>query len=125
MTVTMTLRNPLVKDDLLDVFIEPNNTQLAKDWQLALFKEIQRNSHLEKNYCWHGWPNGPRDLEYLTKELSHHSLVIWKFNELGVWQSMGLPNIKIETLYTPESNKNKVPVFALSNRACRLDCVLT
>lgn len=103
MTIVMTLRNPLEKNDLLPVFIKPNETQLSKDWQSALTKEIKRNSHLEKNYCWHGWPNGPRNLEYLTKELSHHALTIWKFNELGVWQSLGLDDIKIETVYTPDT----------------------
>jgi len=103
MTVIMTLRNPLNKEDLLPVIIEPNETQLAVDWMAALKVELQRNSILEKNYCWHGWPNGARNLEYLTSELSRHALNIWKYNELGIWQSAGLANIKIETVYTPET----------------------
>ena len=103
MTVVMTLRNPLKKTDLLPVFIEPNDTQLAKDWQSALKIDLQRSSQLEKNYCWHGWPNGARNLDYLTKELSRHATNINKFNELGIWQKSGLDDYKVLTFYSPET----------------------
>lgn len=103
MTITMTLRNPLDKNDYLNVFIEPNDTQLAKDWQDALKIEIQKNTPIEKNYCWIGWPDTQRNLNYLTKELSFHALNIWKFNELGIWQSAGLDSFKIETVYNSDN----------------------
>ena len=101
--VIMTLRNPLHKNQLLPVYIQPNKSELAQDWVMALRAELEKNSELEKNYCWHGWPNGARNLEYLTGELSRHALNIWKFNELGIWQAAGLADVVIETVYTPET----------------------
>jgi hypothetical protein len=68
----MTLRNPVSKRDLLPVYIEPNNTELALDWQVALAKELMKNTPLEKNYCWHGWADTQRDLEYLCNQLNQH-----------------------------------------------------
>jgi hypothetical protein len=46
----MTLRNPVDKDNYLPVYIEPNKTELAVDWQYALSQELQNSSELEKNY---------------------------------------------------------------------------
>ena len=72
MTIIMTLRNPVDKDNYLPVYIEPNQTELAVDWQYALSQELQNSSELEKNYCWHGWPDTQRDLEYLCQQLNSH-----------------------------------------------------
>lgn len=68
----MTLRNPVTKKDLLPIYIEPNDSELAFDWQVALVDELKKSSHLEKNYCWHGWPDTQRDLKYLCQELNRH-----------------------------------------------------
>lgn len=70
--ITMTLRNPISKRDLLPVYIEPNLTELALDWQTALAKELMKNTPLEKNYCWHGWADTQRDLVYLCHLLNQH-----------------------------------------------------
>ena len=103
MTIIMTLRNPLDKEKLLPVYIEPNDTVLAVDWIAALKIELKKNSLLEKNYCWHGWTSGSRNLEYLCKELSKHTQTVYHYNDLGIWQSAGLANIKINTVYTPDT----------------------
>jgi len=102
MTIIMTLRNPLDKSKLLPVYIEPNDTQLAKDWVVALQDELHRNSVLEKNYCWHGWPNSQRNLEYLTRELSRHTTRVDNFNDTNIWQSVGLDPYPLVTHYTPQ-----------------------
>jgi hypothetical protein len=70
--ITMTLRNPVSKRDLLPIYIETDNTELALDWQVALAKELMKNTPLEKNYCWHGWADTQRDLEYLCEQLNQH-----------------------------------------------------
>ena len=101
--IAVTLRNPMRKEKKLTYYIKPNDTRLARDWVTALKLELQKNSELEKNYCWHGWPNGARDLNYLCKELRKHTLRIHTFNEIGVWQSAGLDSINIKTYYTPET----------------------
>jgi len=70
--ITMTLRNPLNKRDLLPVYIIPSDIELAVDWQVALSKELEKNSPLEKNFCWHGWSDTPRNIEYLCEHLNRH-----------------------------------------------------
>jgi len=70
--ITITLRDPVTKRDLLPVYIEPNATELAVDWQVALSKELAKNSPLEKNFCWHGWADTQRDLPYLCELLDQH-----------------------------------------------------
>ena len=72
MTVIVTVQNPITKNDYLNLYIEPNNTELSFDWQVALKKELEKNSLLEKNYCWHGWPDTQRNLDYLTDTLNYH-----------------------------------------------------
>jgi hypothetical protein len=70
--IVMTVRNPVSKRDLLPVYIEPNSSELALDWQVALAKELMKNTPLEKNYCWHGWSDTQRDLVYLCEQLNQH-----------------------------------------------------
>lgn len=72
--IVMTVRNPVTKEEHLPIYIEPNETQLAQDWQSALKEELNKdNSHLEKNYCWHGWHNTQRDLKYLCDTYNRHA----------------------------------------------------
>ena len=98
--IAVTLRNPVSKGDMLTYYIKPNDSELTRDWVAALKLELQKNSELEKNYCWHGWPKTQRNLDYLASELSKHASRIWSFNELGVWQSFGLAPFDIRTNYT-------------------------
>lgn len=70
--IIMTVRNPVTKMDLLPIFIEPNNTELSVDWQVALSMELAKKSPLEKNYCWHGWADTQRNLPYLCEQLDQH-----------------------------------------------------
>lgn len=72
MTIKMIVRNPVTKSDHLAIYIEPNDTELAADWQSALYRELKKKSELEKNYCWHGWPDTQRDLKYLCSQLNRH-----------------------------------------------------
>lgn len=99
--VIMTVRNPLDHRDLLPVVIRPNDTELAHDWVTALRQEIQRKSPLEKNYCWHGWPNTQRNLEYLTLQLEHHAHQLASFNDQGGWVALGLEPYPVRTDYSP------------------------
>ena len=98
MTVTYTLRNPITKNDILPIYIEPNDSELAKDWQIALHKELMRDSLLEKNYCWHGWPDSQRDLKYLCEQLNRHIVQInhglktkYELIDYVDWQTVMIP----------------------------------
>lgn len=67
--VTVTLRNPLDKKDTLDYVIDVYDTPMGNNWFVALQDVLQRNLYLEKNFCFLGFPDGPRDLEYICREL--------------------------------------------------------
>ena len=90
MEVKVTLRNPLDKTDTLDYYIVPNDTQLAQDWITSLEKIVEQNLHLEKNYCFLGFPYSPRTIEFLCEQLNKYVEVINQFNFTDVWENAGL-----------------------------------
>jgi hypothetical protein len=54
--VKVTLRNPLDREDHVVYTITPDDNQLARDWQQALCDILQSGLHLEKNFCFLGFP---------------------------------------------------------------------
>jgi hypothetical protein len=96
--VTVTLRNPLDHSDLLEYYIIPDDHQLARDWVSALKKLLQNGNLLEKNYCFLGFPNTSRTLEYLCNELNLSIKQINLFNKTGIWDN---PYV-IEEYFTPD-----------------------
>jgi hypothetical protein len=76
-SVKVIMQNPLDKKDKIDYTIIPNDTQLAKDWIAALEQDVlQKSLHLEKNYCFLGFPDNPRDVEYICNQINQHCKVI-------------------------------------------------
>lgn len=58
--LTMGLRHRNGRDEIIvraDIF----DNRLSHKWLDALVHVITGNYHLEKNYCWVGWPNSERD----------------------------------------------------------------
>lgn len=114
------LRNPLDHADKIDYNIIPNNTQLAKDWQYALYDILENKLPLNKDFCFLGFPHTHRNIEFLCNELNKHVEIInrakigyviedWfcpnsvmfddSFNdEITFWKSLNLesPNPKIK-----------------------------
>ena len=70
MKVKIVYRNPLDKSDTIDYNIAVDDTPLAKLWYTALQDLLQQNRYLEKNFCFLGFPDSARDLEYICKELN-------------------------------------------------------
>ena len=68
--VTVTLQNPLDKTDTLDYVINVYDTPMGLRWFTALQDVLQRNLYLEKNFCFLGFPDTPRDLNYICDELN-------------------------------------------------------
>lgn len=63
----MTLRG---KHSELNVYIDVDDNSLSRKWLVSLNDLLQRNYHLEKNYCWTGWTGTERDLEYLCTQIN-------------------------------------------------------
>ena len=97
MEVKVTLRNPLDKTDYLDYYIVPNDTQLAQDWIKALKEILTNNLKLQKEFCFLGFPNTHRNLEYLCNELNDAITVINKYD----FTVHDLPNYIIEDWFHP------------------------
>jgi hypothetical protein len=68
--VKVVLRNPLNKQDQFDYTIAVNDTPLGKLWYTALQDLLRQNKYLEKNFCFLGFPNSHRDVDYICNELN-------------------------------------------------------
>lgn len=101
-TVKLTLRNPLDKSQTLDYYIEAFDNPLARDWLLALKQLLISGNQLEKNYCFMGFPETARNLDYLCQQLNRHVQQINLFNCSGRWQTSGLKSYIIEEYFTPD-----------------------
>ncbi len=92
-TVKVTLRNPLDHSDLLDYYIVPNDTQLARDWITALKSLLSSGNLLEKNFCFMGFPKTDRTLSYLCDEVNQAIATVNNF----------FPDYQIDDYFTPEN----------------------
>ena len=101
--VKVTLRNPLDHSDQLVYTILPYGNSLANDWLTALSAILKSNCHLEKNFCFLGFPNTARTLEYLCEELNRAVLQINMFNATEIWQNAKLNSFIIEDYYVPNT----------------------
>jgi len=66
--VVVTLRNQ--HGNTLPVIIDVYNNSLSRKWLTALNRLIRDNFHLEKNYCFLGFANGPRTPEYVCEQIN-------------------------------------------------------
>jgi hypothetical protein len=73
--VKITLRDPLNHKDQLVYTVIPDDNLLAHDWQRALIDILQSGLHLEKNFCFLGFPHTPRTVEFLCDQLNR--FVTW------------------------------------------------
>jgi hypothetical protein len=56
--------------DDLTVYIDVADNSLARKWLAALNTVIAEGLHLEKNYCFMGWAEGPRNGAYLIEQIN-------------------------------------------------------
>ena len=67
--IEITLRNTQT-GDLLPVYIDVEDNSLSRRWLGALNELLEKNLHLEKNYCWFGWHAGARTAEYICDQIN-------------------------------------------------------
>lgn len=78
--VIFTLRNPLNEKETHDLHIIPKDAPIGRKWIEKLKECLNGNYKVEKNYCWVGWPDTPRNIEYLTEKLRGYVKVINDYN---------------------------------------------
>jgi hypothetical protein len=92
-SVKVVLRNPLNCNDQFDYTIIPHDNPLARDWIVALKELLQNKNLLEKNFCFMGFPDTARDINYLCNGLNSAVATINNF----------FYDYRIEDVYTPEN----------------------
>ena len=75
--VKVVLRNPLDKADTIDYVINVHDTPMGNRWHAALQDILQQNKYLEKNFCFLGFPDSARNLDFICKELN------WAKNQIN------------------------------------------
>jgi len=65
--VEMQLRGP---DGLLPVYFDVYDNSLSRKWLGAFNSILDNNLHLEKNYCFFGFPDSERNLDFLASEIN-------------------------------------------------------
>jgi hypothetical protein len=73
--VTITL------DNVLKVYVDVHDNSLSRKWLAALNQLLDNNYHLEKNYCFFGFADGPRNGTYLLNQINSS---ITHINESGL-----------------------------------------
>ena len=63
-------------DNVLTVYIDVADNSLSRKWLAAVNDIIQRDLHLEKNYCWLGWTESARNAEYLCTQINRSIMAI-------------------------------------------------
>jgi hypothetical protein len=101
--IEIVLRNPKDKTDTLSYFIDIEATDFNLRWLELLKQNLKNNLHLEKNYCWLGWADSPRNAEYLCRQINQAIFQINCFNSTNYWGVAGLPSYHINDYFSPES----------------------
>jgi hypothetical protein len=57
-------------DNTLKVYIDVDDNSLSRKWLAALNNLLKNDYHLEKNYCWFGFADGPRNGPYLLEQIN-------------------------------------------------------
>jgi len=66
--IEITLRDK--NNDTSSVWIDVADNSLSQKWLAALNHLLQNNFHLEKNFCWMGWTETARNLDYLCVQIN-------------------------------------------------------
>lgn len=76
------------------IFIDVIDNSLSRRWIDALIDAVKNNLHLEKNYCFLGFPGSPRDGEYLCAMLNdtiaaiNHASIDYTINDYFVFNDL-------------------------------------
>lgn len=91
------------KREYLDYNIIAHDNPLARDWVDALKGLLSTGNPIEKNYCWHGWPNTDRTLGFLCGMLNRHIEQINDPKTQQRWITAGCEPYIIEEYFTENS----------------------
>ena len=99
----ITYRNPLQLSDTIDVYFDIPSNDFNDRWIKELKSLLTKPYHLEKNYCFMGFVDTPRNVEYLCIKINEAILQINIFNDTNKWEKAGLKPYRIEDLFYKDS----------------------
>ena len=91
--VKVILRNPLNKKQQIDYDIEVQEHAMADRWLAALNGLLISDAYLEKNFCFLGFPDSPRDIDLLCREMS------WAKDKINNF----FPDYSIDEIFTGDT----------------------
>ena len=99
-------------DNLLTIYINVYDSSLSHKWLVALNDLISHDYHLEKNYCFFGFPDGPRNGDYLIKQINS-SIAAINFANLGyqIDDYFSLDTVLDKDLRLVQSRFNQLHVY--------------
>ena len=100
--IEIVLRNPENLSDTLSYYIDVEDTDFNRRWLALLKNNLRNKAHLEKNYCWLGWADSPRDADYLCRQINNAIWQINRFNSANHWAVAGLKPYKIDDYFPPK-----------------------
>jgi len=100
--IEIVLRNPEDLSDTLSYYIDVEDTDFNRRWLDLLKHNLKNKAHLEKNYCWLGWADSPRDADYLCRQINDAIFQINRFNASNYWAVAGLKSYHIDDHFSPE-----------------------
>lgn len=92
-SVKIVLRNPLNYKDQIDYNIVSHDNVLSQDWIATLKELLQSKNLIEKNFCFLGFPDSARTIEYLCDQLNQAVDTVNNF----------FNDYQIDDVYTPEN----------------------
>ena len=72
-------------DEVLRVYVNVYDNSLSRKWLESLNHLLHDQYHLEKNYCFFGFADGPRNGQYLLQQINHS---IQAINNSGIGYSI-------------------------------------
>ena len=105
--IEIVLRNPSNLSDTLSYYIDVEDTDFNRRWLEVLQENLKNNLHLEKNFCFLGWPDSPRNVKYLCQRINESIAQINLFNSQNHWQSNGLEEYKINDYFDEQNVINR------------------
>lgn len=98
-TIELTLKNPKAHEEKITLVMDLYDLPITKRWLDKIKENIKEKRHLNKNFCFLGWPKSHRNINFLCDRLNKHIKIINEYSSAGIWPT---PYFITET-YSPDT----------------------